>query len=228
MTAQLYPNWKRALLDGQSDASIIDNATTGPYVALINTTTGSLYTFLNSHQFYNVGSSPNNAFLGTVGSGASGPQRITPTATFVGTTPGAGDAIFDGGDVTFTSVTGATASALIIYRASATANSTWRLMSYYDTPGGGLPVVPNSGNISIQWNSGGIFQLSDANWKHDIRRIGNIGRLPLYEYMYRMDESPREVGFMAQEVETLAPEAVIRHSERRYVNYERAICRAIQ
>jgi hypothetical protein len=221
MAPQLYPNWKRALLDASADSSIVDNATTGPYAALIDTGT---YTFLNSHQFYNVGSNPNNVLNGTVGT----PQRITPTLTFVGTTPGSGDGIFSGGNVTYTAVTGASVEAIVIYRSNAGANSTFRLMSFYDTQTGGLPVLPNGGNITIQWSASGIFQLSDANWKHEIHRIGNIGRLPLYEYMYRMGESPSAVGFMAQEVEAVAPEAVIRHSGRKYVNYEVAVCRAIQ
>ena len=65
--------------------------------------------------------------------------------------------MFDGGDLTYTSVSGGSVEALIIYRLNTGANTTWRLMSYYDTAGGGLPVTPNGGNITVTWNVSGIF-----------------------------------------------------------------------
>jgi len=101
-------------------------------------------------------------------------------------------------------------------------------MSYYDTTGGGLPVTPNGGNITIQWNASGIFQLSDAGYKYEIARIGQIGPLPVYEYRYRCAESPVCRGFVAQEVEKVIPEAVRVFGGRKHVNYARAIEKCLQ
>jgi hypothetical protein len=102
--------------------------------------------------------------------------------------------------------------ALVIYRKNTGANTTWRLMSYYDTAGGGLPVTPNGGNITVTWNVSGIFQLSDARAKHDIRRIGDYGPLGLYEYRYRRPDAP-------QEVLKHFPRAVRRFQGLLHVNY---------
>lgn len=69
------------------------------------------------------------------------------------------DGVADAADVTFTAVTGATVEAIVIYKDTGTA-STSRLIAYIDT-GTGLPVTPNGGDITIQWDSGAnkIFRL---------------------------------------------------------------------
>jgi hypothetical protein len=147
MAPALYPLWKKALMDQgpttNNDSGLTDSATLGPFCALIDT---GVYTYAASHQFYSTAAS---AAVGT-------PQRITPITT----TTGSVDAVFGStGVLTYTAVTGASIEALIIYRLNTGANTTWRLVSFYDTGGGGLPVVPNGGNITITWNSSGIFQL---------------------------------------------------------------------
>ena len=66
---------------------------------------------------------------------------------------------FDGTDLTFTSVTGATVEALVLYRKNGGANTTWPLIAYIDTSVTGLPVTPNGGAITITWSASGIFTL---------------------------------------------------------------------
>lgn len=138
MANAIYPLYKQSLLAGDANADLDNNTTTdGPYVALIDTGT---YTYNAAHDFY-------NDLTGVVGTD----QRITSPTVVNG--------LFDGGDVTFTAVSGASVEALVIYRKNSGANSTWRLVAYIDTGVTGLPVTPNGGDITITWNASGIFQL---------------------------------------------------------------------
>ena len=66
--------------------------------------------------------------------------------------------LFDGDNVTFTAVSGATVEALVIYIDTGVAGTS-RLVAYIDTGQTGLPVTPNGGDIAITWNASGIFQL---------------------------------------------------------------------
>lgn len=67
--------------------------------------------------------------------------------------------VADAADVTLSSVTGDTCEAIVIYKHTGT-ESTSRLIAYIDTATG-LPVTPNGGDITIQWDSGAnkIFKL---------------------------------------------------------------------
>lgn len=69
------------------------------------------------------------------------------------------DGVADAADVTFTSVTGDESEALIIYKDTGT-ESTSNLIAYIDSATG-LPVTPNGGDITVQWDSGSnrIFKL---------------------------------------------------------------------
>lgn len=64
--------------------------------------------------------------------------------------------VFNGSDVTYTSVIGATVEAIVLYRKNAGANTTWPLIAYLDT-GANLPATPNNGNVTIAWAESGIF-----------------------------------------------------------------------
>ncbi|MGB3684963.1 MAG: hypothetical protein WA991_03960 [Ornithinimicrobium sp.] len=68
--------------------------------------------------------------------------------------------VADAADVTFTSVTGATVEAIVLYKDTGTAASS-RLISFIDSGGTGLPVTPNGGDITFQWSNGSnkIFKL---------------------------------------------------------------------
>lgn len=138
MANALYPKWKEALLQNSADSDLDGSGTTGVFVALVDTGT---YTYNAAHEFY-------SSLSGIVGTD----QEIGATKTYA-------SGVFDGGDVTFTAVTGNTVEALVLYRKNAGASSTWRLIAYIDTGVTGLPVTPNGGNISIQWNASGIFAL---------------------------------------------------------------------
>lgn len=138
MANAIYPLYKQSLLAGDANSDLDNDTTTdGVYVALVDTGT---YIYSAAHQFY-------SSLSGVVGTD----QRITaPTVT---------NGTLAGGNLTFTSVTGASVEALVLYRKNSGANTTWRLVAYIDTGVTGLPVTPNGGNITVTWNASGIFTI---------------------------------------------------------------------
>lgn len=138
MANALYPKWKEALIQNLADSDLDGTGSTGVFVALVDTGT---YTYNAAHQYY-------SELSGIVGTD----QEIGATKSYT-------NGVFDGADLTFTAVTGATVEALVIYRKNAGANTTWRLVAYIDTGVTGLPVTPNGGNITVTWNASGIFAL---------------------------------------------------------------------
>ena len=202
MANAVYPKYKESVLKEADANNGLDGTTTAaPYVALVDTGT---YTYSSSHQFY-------SSLSGIVGTDQA---LTTPTVT---------NGTFDADDSTFTAVSGASVEALVIYRHNSGANTTWRLVIYEDTSVTGLPVTPNGGNIVITWNASGIFTISDKRLKGNIRAIGEMGDVGVYEYSYVNDDR-RYVGFMAQEVEHI-PGAVIEFDRagHKAVNYGRVI-----
>jgi hypothetical protein len=87
----------------------------------------------------------------------SGGARIATSGAFTGkaTTGGAADA----NDVTFTSVTGASIEAIVLYKDTGT-DATSPLIAFIDTATG-LPITPNGGDIIVTWDNGAnkIFKL---------------------------------------------------------------------
>ena len=81
----------------------------------------------------------------------AGPVTLTAKAT----TGGAADAA----DCTFTSVSGATINAIVIYKDTGT-EATSPLIAYIDTATG-LPITPNGGDIIVTWDeiNGGVNNL---------------------------------------------------------------------
>ena len=81
----------------------------------------------------------------------------TESAAFTSKTVTLGTA--DAADITFSSVTGVTVEAIVIFLDTGTpAND--RLIAYIDTDGSGpISVTPNGGDITIQWNASGFFTL---------------------------------------------------------------------
>lgn len=67
--------------------------------------------------------------------------------------------VFDASDLTFVAVTGASVESIVIYKDSGV-ESTSRLIAFYDVATN-LPVTPNGGDITIQWDNGTnkIFKL---------------------------------------------------------------------
>jgi len=61
-------------------------------------------------------------------------------------------AVFDADDLTFTSVTGDQSEAVVLYKDTGSA-STSQLLVFIDSATG-LPVTPNGGDITVQWDDG--------------------------------------------------------------------------
>lgn len=135
MANAIYPLYKQLLLGTQTSSSLTSNTVKA---ALIDTGT---YTYSSAHDFWN------DASAGVVGT----PQTIGTKTVTSGT--------FDGDNVTYTSVSGATVEAIILYIDTAGADSTDPLVCYLDTSVTGLPVTPNGGDITITWNASGIFTI---------------------------------------------------------------------
>jgi hypothetical protein len=204
MANAVYPIFKAAILTAAANTRLDqDTVDDGPYVALVDLGT---YAYDAAHDFY-------SDLSGIVGTD----QRITaPTVA-------AATGLFDGVDVTFTAVSGATVEAIVIYRHNAGANTTWRLVLFEDTSVTGLPVTPNGGDISIAWNASGILQISDRHLKEDVVEDGDLfGVLPVYSFNY-LGDPVRRRGLMAQDVERVAPSAVVDLGSFKAVNYRRAV-----
>lgn len=84
-------------------------------------------------------------------------SRVSTSGALASKTVTAG--VADAADVTFTSVTGATVEAIVIY-ADSGVEATSRLIAYIDTATG-LPLTPNGGNVTIAFDNGAnkIFKL---------------------------------------------------------------------
>ena len=138
MANAIYPLYKEAISQALANSALNGSGTTGVYAALVDTGT---YTYSASHQFY-------SSLSGVVGTD----QEIGAPKTYT-------NGVFDGADITFPSVTGASCEAIVLYIRNAGANTTWRLYAFIDTGVTGLPVTPNGGNITVTWNASGIVAL---------------------------------------------------------------------
>lgn len=137
MANAIYPKYKEAVLGAAANSALTGSGATGLYAALVDTGT---YTYSAAHEFY-------SSLSGVVGTD----QEVTSPTLTSGTV--------DGGNVTYTAVSGNSVEAIVLYRKNAGANTTWRLVAYIDTGQTGLPVTPNGGDITIAWNASGIFTL---------------------------------------------------------------------
>lgn len=92
-------------------------------------------------------------FLSDVPAGA----RVATSGNLASKT--ATDGVADAADVTFSAVTGDQSEALVIYKDTGVAGTS-PLIAYIDAATG-LPVTPNGGDITVQWDSGAnkIFRL---------------------------------------------------------------------
>lgn len=127
MASAFYPTGLKALLDADIDL-LADTIK----IALVDTGT---YTYSSAHDFF-------NDVSGVVG---------TPGTLDSKTTTGG---VFDAADEVFTSVSGASIEAVIIYKDTGV-SSTSPLICYLD----GLSLTPNGGNITCQFNASGIFAI---------------------------------------------------------------------
>ncbi|HEV6964632.1 hypothetical protein [Roseateles sp.] len=132
MANALFPKFKEAILQAAANSSLTGTVK----VALVDTGT---YTYSAAHEFL------------TSLSGVVGTAQTLGSKTF---TNGA----FDAANVTFPTVSGATAEALVVYIDTGTP-STSRLVAYIDTGVTGLPVTPNGADINLTFDAAGIFAL---------------------------------------------------------------------
>lgn len=132
MANALYPKWKEAISQNTANSALTGTVK----VALVDTAT---YIYSATHEF-----------LSSL-SGVVGTAQTIGTKTYT-------NGVFDGADVTFTAVSGATVEALVIYIDTGVAGTS-RLVAYIDNGVTNLPVTPNGGDIAITWNASGIFAL---------------------------------------------------------------------
>lgn len=135
MANALYDKGREGFLDGSIDWDTND-------IRVILVDTGTYSVNLGTHDF-----------LDDIPGGA----RVATSSSLSGKTVTAG--VADANDVTFTAVTGSTVEAIVIYQHTGV-ESTSRLIAYIDTATG-LPLTPNGGDVTIQWDSGTnrIFKL---------------------------------------------------------------------
>lgn len=81
------------------------------------------------------------------------------------------------------------------------------MKTYYSKSGGTI-----SGNVDISGDltANTVVSLSDKNYKKDITPISevNLSNLGSYKYLLKTNPNKYHIGLLAQEVETLFPEAV--------------------
>ena len=130
MANTLYDKARQRFLEGQI------NWNTDTIKAML-IDTGAYTANFSSHEF-----------LSDVGTSARISGTVGLTLTGKATTGGAADA----GDVTFTSVSGPSIEAILLYKDTGT-ESTSPLIAFIDT-GTGLPITPNGGDIIVTWDNG--------------------------------------------------------------------------
>ena len=135
MANAIYPKWREAIMQASANSSLGGTVK----AALVDTNT---YTYSAAHEFL-------SSLTGRVGT-----DQTIGTKTYV-------NGVFDGDNVVFPSVSGATVEAIAIYIDTGVAGTS-RLVAYIDTGVTGLPVTPNGGDINITWNASGIFRLGGA------------------------------------------------------------------
>jgi hypothetical protein len=134
MANAIYPKWKQELMQGTANTSLGGNVK----AVLVDLAD---YTYSAAHDFLDdVAVAARVATSGNLS-----------TKTFV-------DGLFDADNATFTAVSGDVSEAVILYVDTGSA-ATSRLVAFFDTGVTGLPVTPNGGDINLNFNASGIFQL---------------------------------------------------------------------
>lgn len=135
MTNALYGKARQAFLDGDLDWSAMT-------IKAVLVDLADYTPVIDTHEF-----------LSDIPSGA----RVATSAAFTGKTSTLG--VADAADISFATVVGDQAEALVIY-ADTGVVGTSRLIAFIDTATG-LPVTPNGGNVNVTWDNGAnrIFKL---------------------------------------------------------------------
>ncbi len=133
MSNAIYPKWKEAIAQASANSSL------GGTVKAVMVT--SAYTYNAADEF-----------LDDITAGTVGTAQTIGSKTYT-------NGVFDGADVTYTSVTaGSTVNALVVYIDTGVAGTS-RLVAYIDTGYTNLPISTNGNSIAITWSASGIFAL---------------------------------------------------------------------
>lgn len=134
MSNTLFDKGRQAFLDGTFGWS-----TANFKIVLVS----SGYTFSAAHQYL---------------SSITGGNRVATSGNLANKTSTNG--VADADDITLTGVTGSTVTQFVIYRDTGGADTTCDLVAYFDTATN-LPLVPNGGDVIVQFDSGSnkIFRL---------------------------------------------------------------------
>jgi hypothetical protein len=135
MANSLYGKGREKFLNADIDWTADD-------IKAVLVDTGSYSVAIDTHEF-----------LSDISAGA----RIATSANLSSKTSTLG--VADAADVTFTAVSGATVEAIVLYKDTGVAGTS-PLIAYIDSATN-LPVTPNGGDITVQWDSGTtrIFRL---------------------------------------------------------------------
>lgn len=138
MANALYPVWKQEVMQATANTSL-GGTVKQTFVDL----TGA-YTYSTAHDFADDLSTFDNPDYGSATSLAS--------KTFA-------NGLFDAADTATVALTGANdVGAIVLYVDSGAVGSS-RLVLYLDTSITGMPFTPSGGDVTVQWNASGIFQL---------------------------------------------------------------------
>lgn len=80
---------------------------------------------------------------------------VTLTSPTVGTVAAG---VFDAADTTFTALTGSSVEGIVIWKNVTVVGDSPNLV-YFNTGITGVPFTPSGGDVTIQWNASGIFQV---------------------------------------------------------------------
>ncbi|BBK37681.1 bacteriophage protein [Allostella sp. ATCC 35155] len=125
-----YPKGAEAVLNGQ-----INFGADSIMAALVDTDD---YTYNSAHDFFD---------------DLAGVIDIVPLASITRT-----NGVLDAANPTFTTVAGDEAELIVIFKDTGTAGTSPLLLHIDDATG--LPVTPNGGDITIEWNASGILTLA--------------------------------------------------------------------
>jgi hypothetical protein len=136
----VYPLWKNALMTELATLKSLDQAPPNNCGLVLLSIGAGGYNYSPLHQYY-------TDLAGIVN---------VPTAL---TSPVLTSNVFSCAALVFTGVTGSTIGAFCMFRQNSGANSTWRLVLYEDSNVIGLPMIPNGGNLLVNWSTQGVFAL---------------------------------------------------------------------
>jgi hypothetical protein len=99
-----------------------------------------------------------DASLSDVVSGARVPAAASAPSLGSKTIGVVGVGVFDAADTTFTTLTGDQSEQLLMFKNTGS-DATSILIACWDTFTSGMPITPNGGDVTIQWNSSGIYSI---------------------------------------------------------------------